>query len=175
MKDVRQRLAGEVTFVVILLVASTFLLWTAYKISGFSSPSSPGSFPLAAAFAMVASGLYILIGTLRAQAPETLNGESLGGAFVRQLTPTVVVIFVIAVLVYMLALEQLGFLVSSFLYLLVAMRLLGSRSMATNLVATALIIAFVFIVFKTAFSVVLPQGDLLKALVAGTPYEGWLP
>ena len=175
MNEPGQRLAGEVVFIVLLLTISAFMLWTSYMISGFSSPSSPGSFPLAASFTMVVSGLVILSNTLRAKAAEPLPGQSLLGTFLRQLTPTIIVTFVLAVLGYMLILEQLGFVLSSFLYLLVGMRLLGSRNLKTNLFAATVALAGIYIVFKTAFSVVLPQGDVLKALVAGTPLDGWLP
>lgn len=175
MKELRQRLAGEVVFVILLMVLSLFMLWTCYQISGFSSLSSPGSFPMFASFGMVAAGLHILVSTLRAKRPETLHGESMATLFQRQITPLVVVTFVLAVFGYMLILEPLGFVLSSFLYLMLAMRLLGGRSLKTNLFASIVSILGVYIIFKTAFSVVLPQGDLLKALVHGTPLAGWLP
>ena len=42
------RRPGEVVFAALMLAISVFLFWNAYKISGFSSKSSPGAFPLAA-------------------------------------------------------------------------------------------------------------------------------
>jgi len=175
MKEVRQRLAGEVVFVSILLLISAFMLWQSYKISGFSSLSSAGAFPMAATFAMVVSGILIWFQTQRSKAAVAETGESYPALFRRQITPGIVVTFVLAVLGYAIALEPLGFVLASFLYLMIAIWLLGSRNIGKNLLASVASMVGIYVVFKTAFSVVLPQGTLLQAMVKGTPYAGWLP
>jgi putative tricarboxylic transport membrane protein len=64
----------------------------------------------------------------------------------------------------MLTLEWLGFVVSSYLFLAVTMRLLGSTRWRTNLLVSALVLGAVYLVFQTAFSVVLPAGRLWQGV-----------
>jgi hypothetical protein len=44
-----------------------------------------------------------------------------------------------------------------------------------NLLASVGALIAIYVVFRTAFSVVLPKGTLLQAMLKGTPYLGWLP
>jgi putative tricarboxylic transport membrane protein len=175
MDESRQRLVGETIFVVLLLAMSLFLLFTAYKISGFKSLSSAGAYPMAATTTMLVSGLVILRNTLRSGDAPGLAGESAAQRFARQITPMVVVLFTGSIILYMLLLEKIGFVISSFLFLMVSMRVLGSRNWRTNLFATIVTIIGIYVIFRSAFSVVLPQGDILKHMVSGTPYARWLP
>ncbi|MGL4323841.1 MAG: tripartite tricarboxylate transporter TctB family protein [Beijerinckiaceae bacterium] len=171
----RQRLTGERGFVIFLLIFSLVMLWSAYRISGFSSISSAGAYPMAATFAMVVSALVILRNTHKLRASERKPSESKAQQFRREITPTIVLTFSISVILYMLALERFGFVLSSFVYLMTAMWLLGSRNVGRNIWVSILAIVSIYIVFQSAFSVVLPQGDLLKSWVRGTSVERWLP
>ena len=160
----RRRLAGEIVFTVLLVAASVFLLWTAHGISGFSSLSSAGAYPLAATAVLVVTGLINLAATLRAPAAERAPGESTAAQFVRQVTPGIVVAFTAAITAYMLLLDRLGFLLASYLFLLGSMRLLGSKRWGLNLVVSALSLAVVYLVFHTVFTVVLPSGTWLQGV-----------
>lgn len=155
----RPRLPGELTFMVLLVLGSAFLLWVSFGISRFASVSSPGAFPMACALAMVVSGLVIVRGTART--PPAGDGEPVLRGFVRAITPLRLVLFTVLIGLYMLGMEWLGFIVASFLFLAAAMSLLGSRRVLLNLVLSALVLAAIFIVFRTAFSVVLPAGSLV--------------
>jgi putative tricarboxylic transport membrane protein len=171
----RRRMPGEIVFVALLLLIAVFFLWQSIRISGFSSLSSAGSFPMAATLTMVVSGLWILLQTLRS-APSIPNDQmSVATEFRRQIMPNIVLAFVMAVVWYAFALEKIGFVLASFLYLMLAMWQLGSRNIGVNLLASVGALIAIYIVFRTAFSVVLPKGTLLQALVKGTPYAGWLP
>lgn len=161
----RSRLAGEVGFVALLVAASGFLLWTAYGISGFTSLTSAGAFPMFTATVMLISGLFSLRHTLRTQPVAREPGESATLRFARQLTPPVLAGFTVAIVAYMVALEPLGFLLASFLFLLVSMRLLGSRRWLLNLAVAALSLAATYLVFQTLFSVVLPAGSWWKGVL----------
>lgn len=161
----RSRLAGEVGFVALLVAASAFLLWTAYGISGLSSLTSAGAFPMFTAAVMLVSGLFSLRHTVRTQPVAREPGESAARRFARQLTPPVLVGFIVAIMAYMVALEPLGFLLASFLFLLVSMRLLGSRRWGLNLAVAALSLAATYLVFQTLFSVVLPAGGWWKGVL----------
>lgn len=69
-----QRRPGELGFAVFLTLASFFLLFTAYGISGFKALSSPGSVPMATTLVMAVSALIVTIRRprLKSVAHETL-------------------------------------------------------------------------------------------------------
>lgn len=161
----RHRLPGEATFTILLFALSLFLLWQAYGISGFSSLSSAGLFPMAATATMAIAMLRIVVQTLRAPAEAAGAGESRAAHFVRRLTPGVLVAFTLATAVYMFALEWLGFVASSYLFLVASMFLLGSRRIFLNLGVSALALAAIYVIFHTVFEVVLPAGTLLEGLL----------
>ncbi len=81
--------------------------------------------------------------------------------FVIQLAPLKLVLFTSLIVAYMLALEVTGFLLSSYVFLLLSMQVLGSKKIVVNLLVSALVLICIFIVFQTAFSVVLPVGSLM--------------
>ena len=83
----------------------------------------------------------------------------------QQLTPGVWVAQVLAIALYMLALQPFGFLASSYLFLVVSMRLLGSRRWVANLVISAVSLATIYVIFERAFSVVLPVGRVWQGLL----------
>jgi putative tricarboxylic transport membrane protein len=53
----RRRLPGELTFALLLIGLSLFLLWQAYGISGFESLTSAGAFPMVAAAVMLVTAV----------------------------------------------------------------------------------------------------------------------
>jgi putative tricarboxylic transport membrane protein len=144
----------------LLVLLASFSLWAAFGISRFSSISSPGAFPMVCAAAMVITALLSLGGSLRKSAPEQAEHSGLR-QFVTHVMPIRLVLFSAALVGYMLLLETVGFLVASYVYLLVSMRILGSRQLGANAVISLVVLAGVFLVFRTAFSVVLPAGTLL--------------
>jgi putative tricarboxylic transport membrane protein len=165
MHSPRFRLPGELVFSLLLVGFSVFMLWQAYAISKFESLSSAGAFPMFATLVMVVTGVMIAGQTARAKPLPANPGEALLQQFVRQITPAVLVLFVVAIAAYMLLLERLGFVVSSYLFLVASMGLLGSRRLLFNLGVSALSLVAIYIIFQTAFSVVLPSGTWL---------QGWL-
>lgn len=162
----RARLAGELVFTLLLVGFSLFMLWQAYRISQFESLTSAGAFPMFATAVMLIAGLVIAGQTARARPVPAQPGESLARQFVRQITPFVVVSFTLAIVVYMLLLDVLGFLPASYLFLVVSMWLLGGRRIVLNLVVSALSLAAIYLVFQTVFSVVLPKGSLIQGWLA---------
>jgi putative tricarboxylic transport membrane protein len=61
---------------------------------------------------------------------------------------------------YMFALERAGFHLASLVFLLLSMRLLGSRRWGLNVAVAVGAVAAIHLVFQTVFSVVLPAGTL---------------
>jgi len=154
------RLPGELSFMALIVAFSTFMLWASYNISKFESISSAGAFPMVCAAAMLITGLMSLAKTARAKLALE-GGETLLQQFARRLAPPQLVLFAVLITIYMLLLERLGFLVSSYLFLATSMQLLGSRRTLLNLLVSAVTLAAIYVVFQTAFSVVLPSGTWL--------------
>ncbi|PRD69660.1 tripartite tricarboxylate transporter TctB family protein [Malikia spinosa] len=153
------RLPGELTFMVLAVAFSAFMLWTAYGISQFESISSPGVFPMLCAALLLITGLMSLVSTAKARLQ--LEGETFFQHFVRKLAPLQLVLFTVLIVAYALTLEILGFLLGSYLFLLLSMQVLGSKRIGLNLLVSAVVLAAIFVVFQTAFSVVLPAGSLV--------------
>ena len=153
------RLPGELTFMVLAVALSAFMLWAAYGISQFESISSPGVFPMLCAALLLITGLMSLIKTAKARLQ--LEGETFCQQFVRKLAPLQLVLFTVLIVAYALTLEILGFLLGSYLFLLLSMQVLGSKRIGLNLLVSAVVLAAIFVVFQTAFSVVLPAGSLV--------------
>jgi putative tricarboxylic transport membrane protein len=154
------RLAGELTFMTLLVLASAFLLWASFRISSLDSLAAPGTFPMVCAFAMLVTGLINVVETARSKL-NLENGETWLQQFGRKVTPLQLVLFTLLIVLYMLGLETLGFIVASYLFLAVSMYLLGSHRVVFNLVLSALVLVAIFVIFRTAFSVVLPAGSLV--------------
>lgn len=158
MKATRERRPGELTFSLAMLAAALFVLYQAYLIAGFSSPSSPGVFPMLAAAAMVVSGLVIAVDTGRMK-----RGFSQAAAgFLSEITPATWLVFTAMIVAYMLALKPLGFLVSSFLFLFAALIYLHRRGIVWALVLSAGSLAAIYVIFRHVFAVVLPEGALFR-------------
>lgn len=156
----RPRVPGEFVFALAMLVFGLSALWQAWRISGLSSWSSPGVMPMVAAAVMSGSALVFLRNTLRMKNPEIPPGSTLARQFAHKVVPLPVVLFTVLIVGYMFALEPLGFIVSSFTFLAASMFALGSRRIVFTLVVSALSLVAINLVFRTAFSVVLPEGVL---------------
>lgn len=164
MASPRERLPGELVFSCLMLLLSAFLLWTAFGISGFKSSTSAGSFPMAAAATMLICSLVIVVQTVPAPMVSGDPGESLPRHFMRSIAPPVLLWTTLAIVIYMLTLERVGFIVGSYLFLIGSMWILGGRRILLNLVVAALVLAAIYVVFQTAFSVVLPTGSLWQGM-----------
>jgi len=158
----RRRLPGELAFALILLLSTLFLMWHAYGIAGFSSITSAGVFPMLATGVMAVTMLVVIAQTTKTPRESAESGESLAVQFIRLLAPRELVLLSIAVLAYMLLLELLGFVICSYLFLVVSMTLLGSHRILLNLGVSALALAAIYLVFRSIFEVVLPTGTLLE-------------
>jgi putative tricarboxylic transport membrane protein len=154
----KPRLPGELGFCVALLLFSFTALYLSYRISGFSSWSSAGSLPLGASLVMCVSSLVIVFRELSKLAPEPKPGRTLAQDFFETVFPVRHMIFIFVLVAYMFLLERWGFIASSFLYLVAASLVLGERRYVHMIIANVLSLAAVYLVFRTAFSVVLPEG-----------------
>jgi putative tricarboxylic transport membrane protein len=154
------RKPGEVVFSVVMLLISLVLFWQAYRISGFTSKSSPGSFPLAVTGVMVLSALVVLGKTLMTPA-----GDSSFASLRSQIIPNVVLGFGALVLGYGLLLESLGFIISSFAFLFGGILLLHQRGFRPALLWSLISIVGVYVIFRLLFKVILPEGIVPERLI----------
>jgi putative tricarboxylic transport membrane protein len=114
---------------------------------------------------LLISGIVAARQTFKSSPIPGEAGESVSQQFMRLVTPAMLVQFVIAIAVYMVALEPVGFVVSSYLFLVISMWLLGSRKLFLNIWVSALVLACIYGIFQTIFAVVLPTGTLLQGIL----------
>ncbi len=151
MQTTSTRRPGELAFNLFLFLASLFLFWSAYGISGFEALSSPGVVPMATTFVMAYSSGTILWEVLRKKPSTT---ETLTG----QIIPAPVVVTILMVALYALALQPLGFVPTSILFLLVMIRYLSRRSWGFCLSVSVGTVALIYLIFRLIFAVLMPQG-----------------
>lgn len=157
MSSARARQPGELIFVVLLVVFSLLAAWQAWTIAGFSSPSSPGVFPMFASAAMVISGLFVLAGTAHKKPTVERAGPA---EMLASVTPLRLIFFSAMIVAYMLALEPAGFLISSFVFLFASIAYLHRGHILLTLVVSAASLAVIYVIFRHVFAVVLPAGRL---------------
>lgn len=144
---------GERAFSVLMLVGSLLLLWQAYDISKFSALSSPGAFPMAASAIMVISSTVVLVKQFKLPAPHTHFH-----LFFYQIIPPLIAIMIGLIFVFAVMLEDVGFIISAFVFLLITIQLLYRCKPHTTLLLSVLALVVIYVVFRLVFQVVLPEG-----------------
>lgn len=147
-----------------MLLLSAFLLWTAVGISGLQSYTSAGAFPMAASAIMLVCALVVAARVVQAEEEPREEGQSVSQAFFSRIAPPVVLSTSVAILAYMWLLDRLGFVVASYLFLMVSMRLLGSVGLGRNALVSAVALGAIYGVFQTVFAVALPAGTLWQGV-----------
>lgn len=151
-----RRRPGELGFAILLTLASAWLLKEAYGISGFEALSAPGVVPMGAAAVMLVTTLVVAATTARL---PLLRTETIA----KDILPFRVIVFVALIVAYGLLLKPLGFLPTSALFLILAIRLLDPRGwlFATGVGLLSLIL--VWVVFRIVFTVLMPPGIVPEA------------
>jgi putative tricarboxylic transport membrane protein len=139
-----------------MLLLSLFILVLAYRISGFSSVSSPGAFPMAAGLVMVISMGLVLFGHRRLEKPPAVGLKEEVQVAARRLLPPRFLIYSAIILGYMLLLQPLHFLPSSFLFLVASMMALRGSGLVKSLLISAGTLAVIYLIFQFLFRVVMP-------------------
>lgn len=150
------RRPGELAFAAAMLAASLGLLWSAYGISGFEALSAPGAVPMATTFVMVLTAAMVVVRTARLPLDQA---ESVA----RDILPGVVLIVAAFLIAYGLLLRPLGFLPTSALFLVAAIKLLGRRSWGWTLVVALASLALIWLIFRIVFTVLMPAGIVPEA------------
>lgn len=156
MKERRTLHLGETAFTWLMLAFSLFVLVQAYRISGFSSVSSPGMFPMLAAAAMVISLVLLLLDNRQAKKPDAHDlKDELWRAAQNIFLPEILIYSGIIVL-YMILIEPLHFLPSSFLFLAGSMMYLKGSTPVKALFISVGTLGGIYLIFRTLFRVILP-------------------
>jgi hypothetical protein len=153
-----KRRPGELLFTVVLVIFSAILLWNAYKISGFETLSGAGSVPMGTAAAMFISACVILLrtGKLKRATDETM---------MQDITPPLVIVLALFLIAYSLLLTPLGFLPTSALFLITAIKLLSKRSWGYSIVVSLGSLTLIYLIFRIVFTVLMPAGIVPEAEV----------
>lgn len=164
----RRLLPGEKAFGYILFLFSLFLFYESYKIAGFSSISSAGGWPMAASAVMVVCSLLIIGRNRRMPQVEVTGALHALRRFGKEILPPHPLLGYVAIIVaYMLALEPIGFNVSSFLFLLASFWYLHRKGLVLALALSLGSVAAIYVTFQVIFRVILPAGDWLDLSVIG--------
>lgn len=155
MDEKHRRLPGEAGFSLLMLAVSLALAVSAYHIplprQGGGALSGPGAFPLGVAGVMVISSLAIVVRTLGLQRSETTRSW-------RQILPWPVIFIILMMVIYGLALDMVGFLPVSFLFMAIAIKVLHRASLARAALISAGALLIIYVVFRLIFSVLMPEG-----------------
>ncbi len=153
---VEKRRPGELAFALFLTVASLFLLYSAYGISGFDALSAPGAIPMATTLVMVIAAAVVVLRTARLPivATETISKDILPGT---------VILFVGFLIVFGLLLQPLGFVLTAALFLIITIKVLAKRGWGYTLTVAMGSLVVIWIVFRVVFTVLLPAGILPEA------------
>ncbi|ETA50538.1 tripartite tricarboxylate transporter TctB family protein [Ponticoccus alexandrii] len=154
-----KRRPGELLFAAVLTGASAFLLFDAWGIENSFGPnglSSPRAIPVAATLVMLLSAGLVLVQTARLP-------KNRAEAVLKDILPPVVMLFAALLIAYGLLLRPLGFLPTSALFLITAIKILGRRGWGWTLAVSLGSLLLIWLIFRILFSVLMPTGILPEA------------
>lgn len=154
-----KRRPGELLFAAVMVAASGYLVWTAWGIENPFGPnglSSPRSIPLASTTVMVIAALLVFANTARLPLDRT---ESIR----RDILPVTVILFAAFLVLYGILLKSLGFLPTSGLFLVVAIKILARRGWAWTLSISFFSLFIIWLIFRIVFTVLMPSGIVPEA------------
>jgi putative tricarboxylic transport membrane protein len=156
MKEIRRLRVGENFFSWLMLSFSLFVLFLAYRISGFSSISSPGTFPMGAASVMVLSMVLVLLENRKMKKPDVAGPVEELRRAAKDVLSKVFLVYTAVIIVYMILIEPLHFLPCSFVFLFVSIFYLKGSTFFKSLIISAVSLGGIYFIFQYVFRVVLP-------------------
>ena len=148
--------AGENLFGWLLMTLSLFVFYQAFRISGFSSISSPGTFPMGAAAVMILSMAFILLNNYKRPKPDAESFKVELRVAATTVLPRIFLVYIAVIIVYMVSIEPLRFLPSSLGFLLASMIYLKGAGWLKSIFIAVGTMAGIYLVFQYVFRVVLP-------------------
>ena len=156
MKKTEKQIRGEGFFIGLLLIFSVVTLILAYQISGFSSVSSPGSFPMFSSAVMVISIVGVILQFRKKEKSEKKGFWEEIRLAAKAILPPVFLGYTALIILYMILIIPLTFLPASFGFLVLSMILLKGGSPVKSLLISGGTIGIIYLVFHYLFRVVLP-------------------
>lgn len=155
---VHRRRPGELGFAIFLTLASLYLLYDAYGISGFEALSASGAIPMATTFVMAISAGIIAVRT--APMPRVASER-----FRHDILPILVLAFIGLLIVFGVLLKPLGFLPTALLFLILSIKILARKGWGYTLAVSIGSLVIIWIVFRVVFTVLLPaEAEFLQLL-----------
>ena len=145
------RRPGETLFAAVFVLLSLVLLWQAYGISGFEMLSGPGTVPMATTAIMVLTAGAVLARTIRLP-------KAAGETVRRHILPGVVLLVAALLAGYAALLVPLGFLPTSALFLIAAIKILSGRGWGFTLLVSLGSLLGIYLIFRIVFTVLMPAG-----------------
>lgn len=142
----RMCITSEQFFNLLLLVFSSFFLYHAFHITEDSGLGSSASIPIMSCSVMVMASLMAL-------------GKSIFSS-VRPVEkiPRAVFLVLLMILLYSLFLEDVGFLISSLVFIGVLVFAINGSRLVTSFALALLVVLVTYLVFRIVFKVMLPEG-----------------
>lgn len=160
MESTQSAKLSEIPLGIVLVLFSLTALHQAYGISSFRSISSPGAMPMFAASIMLLASLTILVKSVVSE--STGQTEAVRHTpFFSSALPLRLVLLIGLIALYLFFLPRLGFMVSSAFFLWVSFTYLWRCGLVRATSITGLSLIIIYLVFRTLFKVVLPQGSWL--------------
>lgn len=147
---------GERGLSIILILFSIFAIIESYKISGTKlTSSSPGAFPIFISSMLLIFSIWIL-GEKRSLSQSKMEIKERLKALGNLIFTKDIVVVLILLIIYSVILELVGFTISTFLFLWIAISFLSSGKILRNLGVSILSVSIILLIFKTIFKVILP-------------------
>lgn len=156
MKQDRKLRAGENVFVWLMMIISLFVLAQAFLISGFSSISSAGTFPMGASAVMVIAMASTLIKNRKLKKVDADDFKGELRLATKQVLPKVFLVYTLLVIGYVILIKPLHFLPSSFVFLLISMIYLKGSTAFKSVIISIITLGCIYFMFQYLFRVVLP-------------------
>jgi hypothetical protein len=134
---------------VLLALAAAIVIAEGWRLDGLASPSSSGAFPLLAGAVMAGAAAAIALAPGRGR--EALPMLPARAAAVMAL-----------LVAFAATMPLIGFHLAAFAFLAVAIRLLAGRGTLRAALMAAIAVGAVHLVFRLAFTVLLPEGALWR-------------
>ena len=150
------RKPGETVFLQFLLLLSIAIFILAVKISGFSSLSSPGAFPMFVGLIMIYSCAMALRESLHKKSPPFESKKAELTTAAKNLFSLTMVGFTLLIILYGYLLGHIGFILSTLLFLWGSILFLKGAGLVKATWVSLLNVFIIYLLFRYVFLVLLP-------------------
>jgi hypothetical protein len=162
---IRKAIAGDIT---VILFGVVFLIYNRqYSMDTLANPG-PGIFPLIIGAVLVGLGVWQLVQDcvrpIESDCEEKGRGSisirSLRGCFQKDNAERGVLLMIGSSILYLLAVQWIGFFFSNFLFVIIASRIMGAEKWGGPLALSAGINVFCYLLFEVWLKLSFPRGIL---------------